>query len=86
MAITVETVQTVTVKSLALEIPKDTVIGIKPISSEGMTIFDALAPIPGFIGQQDKESVHIEIDLETGKILNWQTPTGKQLQSIIESE
>ena len=86
MAITLETVQTVTVKTLSLEIPKDTVIGIKPISEEGLTVYDALGPIPAFIGQQDKETVHLDIDLETGKILNWQTPTGAQLQSIIESE
>ncbi|WPH64064.1 hypothetical protein vBVpP1_65 [Vibrio phage vB_VpP_1] len=86
MAITVETVQKVTVKSIQIEIPKDTVVGLKPISNEGMTVYDALAQIPSFIGQHSKESIYLDIDLETGKILNWQTPTGEQLQSIIEIE
>lgn len=39
--------------------------------------------VPNFMpGEHDGDYVHLEIDVETGKILNWVPPTNKQLNKV----
>jgi hypothetical protein len=58
------------------------------VDQNGEQIFDQEdGYVPGFMpGQHYGDYVILDIDLDTGKILNWKAPTAEQIQEWIAPE
>jgi hypothetical protein len=57
------------------------------IDEKGNTIGERDGYVPNFMpGEHFGDYVMLDIDLETGKILNWKKPTQAQLDAAFENE
>lgn len=53
----------------------------------GETLLDYEGYVPGFMpGEHFGDYVQLDIDIDTGKILNWVTPTAEQIESFIAGD
>lgn len=52
----------------------------------GTIIHETDGYVPGFFPNGGGDYVELEIDIETGKILNWKPPTVQELTDWIEGE
>ena len=53
---------------------------------DGATLYDHEGYVPDFMpGQHYGDYVILDIDIDTGKIMNWTTPTAEQMQKFIDS-
>lgn len=57
--------------------------GASVLDKDGKELFDYDGYVPGFFpGEHYGDYVILEIELATGKILNWKAPTEKQLKQM----
>jgi hypothetical protein len=55
--------------------------------AEGNDLFDYNGYVPGFFpGEHWGDYVMLDIELATGKILNWKAPTAKQLKAMKDDQ
>jgi len=55
--------------------------------ARGDEVLDCEGYVPDFFpGQHHGDYVQFDIDLETGKIINWEAPTAEDIQTLINAE
>jgi hypothetical protein len=61
--------------------------GYELLDSDGDTIFDAPdAYVPSFMPDGGGDYIVLDIELDTGRILNWKVPTAKKIEDWIVSQ
>lgn len=57
------------------------------VSESGKKLKDYEGYVPGFMpGEHYGDYVNLEIDIDTGQILNWKKPTAEEIESFINED
>lgn len=82
-----KTVQT-DVKTMHIHVKCADRFGYSLKDAQGDEVYDQCdGYVPGFMPEDHYgDYIILDIDLETGQILNWKAPTSKQIEEAIESD
>ena len=57
------------------------------VDHDGKTLIDYDGYVPDFMpGQHYGDYIMIDIDMQTGQIINWKTPTAEQIEEFINND
>lgn len=79
--------QNVEIKTLKLHLKVRDCFDATFLNEHGNTVLDYSGYVPDFMpGDHYGDYVILDIDIDTGKVINWQVPTKEQLESLINKE